>query len=149
MVTRSTASLSQPEQESPGWRRSRLTPNFEHDHIDTTDLDDGPTPGGSLHLTNPDRSDRLLLEDNPSIRVGPSMTRRIFRAVAAFSLLVLIGVGVMFAWRSYGGDLAMVKGWGPSLAELLPTSKNKSAAPPVGAEIQQQLKSMAADLAAL
>jgi TolA-binding protein len=77
------------------------------------------------------------------------MTRRIFRAVAAFSLLILIGVGVMFAWRSYGGDLAMVKGWGPSLAELLPTATNKSAAPPVGAEIQQQLKSMAAELAAL
>jgi hypothetical protein len=117
--------------------------------MDATDLDTGHEPGGPLHLMNPDRSDRLFLDDNPSIRVGPSITRRIFRAVAGLSFLVLVGVGGAVAWRSYGGDLAMVKAWAPSPAESLPTSTTKPAAPPVGAEIQQQLKSVAADLAAL
>jgi chemotaxis protein histidine kinase CheA len=155
MVRRSTASFSEPGQELPG-RHDQLTSNFEHhesnfehNDMDATDLDTGREPGGPLHLMNPDRSDRLFLEDNPSIRVGPSITRRIFRGLAALAFLVLVGVGGAVAWRSSGGDLAMVKAWAPSLAELLSTSTSKPAAAPVGPEIQQQLKSMAADLAAL
>jgi len=147
MVTRSTASFSEPEHESAGRRRNGLTPNFEHDAVDATDLAGGPAPGSPLHLINP--ADRLFFEDNPSIMVGPSMTRRVFRAVAVFSLPILIGVGGTFAWRSYDGGLAMIKTWAPSLAGLLPTSTSKSAAAPVAAEIQQQLKSIAADLAVL
>jgi len=79
------------------------------------------------------------------MNVGPSVTGRIVRASAVFSFLVLAGVGGALAWRAYG-DYAtdMIGPW------ALPASISKPAAPPVGfAELQQQLQSIATDLAAL
>jgi hypothetical protein len=145
MVTRPTASFSEPEQESPAWLRAGLASKFERSDIGATDLERRRAQGFPLHLMEPDRSD----QDNASIRIGPSMTRRILRAIAGLVFLVLVGIGGMMAWQSFGGELAMVKAWAPSLAEMLSSSTTKPAAPAVGAEIQQQLKSIAADLAAL
>ena len=67
----------------------------------------------------------------------PSITRRIIRALARFSVAVLIGVGATLAWQSYGGE--MVRAWAPSLDWLAPTSPS--------AELQAQLKPVALDLA--
>jgi TolA-binding protein len=79
------------------------------------------------------------------------ITRRIFRALARFFFAVLIGVGATLAWQSYGDQaMDMVKVWAPSLGEWLPVSTSKPAAPPVtSAEVQQQLKPIATDLAAV
>jgi hypothetical protein len=80
-----------------------------------------------------------------------SITRRIFRALARFFFVVLIGVGATLAWQSYGDQaMDMVRAWDPSLGERLPASTSKPAAPPVtSAEVQQQLKPIATDLAAV
>jgi hypothetical protein len=114
-----------------------------------------------LHRPKLERLDRLFpedaastsLEDDASMNVEeaastslqPSISRRIFRASAVFSFVVLTGVGGALAWRSYG-DYAteMIRAW------ALPTPPSKPAAPPAGAaEIQQQLKSIVIDLAAV
>jgi hypothetical protein len=80
-----------------------------------------------------------------------SITRRIFRALARFFFAVLIGVSATLAWQSYGDQaMDMVRAWDPSLGEWLPASTGKPAAPPVtSAEVQQQLKPIATDLAAV
>jgi hypothetical protein len=80
-----------------------------------------------------------------------SITRRILRALARFFFAVLIGVGATLAWQSYGDQaMDMVRAWDPSLGEWLPASTGKPAAPPVtSAEVQQQLKPIATDLAAV
>src|SRR5215471_16597064 len=79
----------------------------------------------------------------PSAR--PSITRRIIRALGRFSVAVLIGVGVTLGWQSYGGE--MVKAWAPSLGWLLPVSTTAPAPAVTSAELRQQLKPMAIDLA--
>ncbi len=81
----------------------------------------------------------------------PFLARRIFRALARFFFAVLIGVGATLSWQSYGDAATeMVRAWAPSLGWLLPVSTPKPAAPPVtSAELQQQLKPMALDLAIL
>ena len=128
--------------------------------MDAPNLDIARDPRG-LHRPNPGRLDRLFSEDDASVSVEddgsmtveddasttvePSITRRIFRASAVFSFLVLTGIGGALAWRSYG-DYAtdMIR------ASALPAPTSKPAAPPAdAAEIQQQLKSLAIDLAAV
>jgi hypothetical protein len=147
-----------PGQEQPGWQQ-RLRSNFEHNDMDAPNLDIARERRG-LHRLNLDRSGlfseddasmsveddaSMSVEDDASTSVGPSITRRIFRASAVFSFVVLTGVGGALAWRSYG-DYAtdMVRAW------ALPTPTSKPAVPPAGAaEIQQQLKSIAIDLTAV
>jgi len=76
----------------------------------------------------------------------PSSTKRLLRAVARFSVAILIGIGLTLAWQSYGGA---IRTSAPTLASsfgwLLP------AAPPApavtSAELQAQLKPSALDLA--
>jgi hypothetical protein len=116
--------------------------NDDEHHEDTPNLDIEDEPRGPLHLMDPNR---IFLEDNASESFGPSVTKRIFRASAAFSFLVLVGVGGAVAWR-FGGDQAtdMIRAWAP------PGTTSKPTAPPEGfAELQQQLKSIAIDLAAV
>ena len=98
-------------------------------------------PSGASH--------RSGLENITSER---SITRRMFRAVFRFFYVALIGVAATLAWQSYGDQaMDMVRAWDPSLAELLPASTNRPTAPPVttSAEIQEQLKPIATDLAAV
>ena len=73
----------------------------------------------------------------------PSIGRRLTRSLVRFFLPVGIGVGGTLAWQSYGGE--MVRAWAPSLGWLLPASPPGPAV--TSAELQQQLKPMAIDLA--
>jgi hypothetical protein len=90
----------------------------------------------------------------------PSFGRRIFRSLARFLIVALIGAGVTLTWQSYGEEAKeiakdMVRAGVPSLAWLLPVSTTKSAptgqVTPVATitspELAQQLKPMAIDLA--
>jgi hypothetical protein len=79
----------------------------------------------------------------------PSVSKRIFRAVARFLFAVLLGVGVTLGWQSYGDRASVaVRAWDPSLSWLLPDSTTGS---PVAAttlpEIAEQLKPISLDLA--
>jgi hypothetical protein len=101
-----------------------------------------------IHSLRPGASQR-----SPSKRYdlseGPSITKRMFRALARFVVAVLIGVGATLAWQSYSDEATeMVRSGVPSIGWLLPDSKIKAFAPAVtSAELQQQLKPMAFDLA--
>ena len=109
-------------------------------------------------LREPRGRSRLFLEDDPSISVEdgpptsveydatmPSVTKWTpsASAVFVFLFLVLAGVGGALAWRYYGGQATDMIG-----ARAVPGATNKPTAPPEGfAELQQQLKSIATDLA--
>ncbi|MFY9838282.1 MAG: hypothetical protein WAK55_17790, partial [Xanthobacteraceae bacterium] len=88
----------------------------------------------------------MSLEDDASMSVMPSATKRIFRASAVFLFvfLVLAGVGGALAWRSYG-DRAT------NMISALPTTTTKPDDSPEASlqELQQQLTSIATDLAAV
>jgi hypothetical protein len=62
-----------------------------------------------------------------------------------FLFVVMLGAGSALAWRSYGDQaMDMIRAW------ALPTAMSKPTAPPEGfAELQQQLKSLTVDLAAV
>jgi hypothetical protein len=108
----------------------------------------------NLDTVEPRGRSRLFLEDDPPISVEddprasveydapitvtPSDIKRTPSAsvVFVFLFLVLAGVGGALAWRYYGGQAT--------------GATNKPTAPPEGfAELQQQLKSIATDLAAV
>jgi hypothetical protein len=104
---------------------------------------------------------RLFLENDPPISVEdgpptsveydasmPSVTKWTpsASAVFVFLFLVLAGVGGALAWRYYGGQATDMIGTPGALLG----ATNKPTAPPEGfAELQQQLKSIATDLAAV
>ena len=110
--------------------------------------------------TEPHGRSRPFLEDDPPISVAdgpptsgeydapmPSVTKWTpsASAVFVFLFLVLTGVSGALAWRYYGGQATDMIG-----VRALPDATNKPTAPPEGfAELQQQLKSIATDLAAV
>ena len=112
-------------------------------------------------LREPHGRPHLFLEDDPPISVEdgpptgveydasmPSVTKWTpsASAVFVFLFLVLAGVGGALAWRYYGGQATDMIG----TPGALPGATNKPTAPPEGfAELQQQLKSIATDLAAV
>ena len=75
--------------------------------------------------------------------VRPSTTRRMFRALVRYSVVLLVGIGATLAWQSYGAE--MVRAWVPSLGWLLPPPPSGPAV--TSAELQAQLKPVALDLA--
>ena len=89
----------------------------------------------------------VSVEDDASITVGPSVTKRIFSASAVFLFVfvVVASVGGALAWRSYGDQATdMIRAW------ALPGATSKPTAPPEAfADLQQRLKSIASDLAAV
>src|SRR5215472_19354999 len=88
------------------------------------------------------------VEYDAPISVMPSVTKWTpsASAVFVFLFLVLAGVGGALAWRYYGGQATDMIG----TSGALPGATNKPTAPPEGfAELQQQLKSIATDLAAV
>jgi hypothetical protein len=110
-------------------------------------ISDAPTLNAEdrLHWRIPPASDRSEFKNN--LTSESSITKQIFRAVFRFFFVALIGVGATLAWQSYGGQATA---WAPSLGALLPAPTSKPAAPPVtSAELQQQLKPVATDLATL
>jgi hypothetical protein len=87
------------------------------------------------------------VEYDAPISVMPSVTKWTpsASAVFVFLFLVIACVGGALAWRYYGGQAADMIGAGAP-----PAATNKPTAPPEGfAELQQQLKSIAADLSAV
>jgi hypothetical protein len=132
-------------------------PPYVGDRMQAHDLD---APNLDTVLEPRGRS-RLFLEDDPPISVEdgpptgveydtsmPSVTKWTpsASAVFVFLFLVLAGVGGALAWRYYGGQATDVIG----TPGALPGATNKPTAPPEGfAELQQQLKSIATDLAAV
>ena len=87
------------------------------------------------------------VEYDAPISVRPSVTKWTpsASAVFVFLFLVLAGTGGALAWRYYGGQATDMTGAGAT-----PGATNKTTAPPEGfAELQQQLKSIAADLSAV
>ena len=87
------------------------------------------------------------VEYDAPISVTPSVTKWTpsASAVFVFLFLVLAGTGGALAWQYYGGQATDMTGAGAT-----PGATNKTTAPPEGfAELQQQLKSIAADLSAV
>ena len=81
---------------------------------------------------------------------GPSTARRITRAFARYFFAVLVGVAAALGWQYYGDDaMEMVRARDPWLGWMLPVSTTKPPAPVTSAEVQQQLKPMAVDIALL
>jgi hypothetical protein len=79
----------------------------------------------------------------------PSIANRMIRSASRFLATVLIGIGLTLAWHSYPEQVnEMVATWAPPLASLLPAQSPKtSAEPAVSAELAQQIKLIAVDLA--
>ena len=84
------------------------------------------------------------------------IARRISRAIVRYSIVFLTGIGATLAWQSYSDEaIEMVRMEVPSVAWLLPDSTAKlppdgqtsAAAVVPSAEVVQQLKPMAVDLA--
>jgi len=117
----------------------------DHD-LDAPNLDTMPEPHGRSRLFLED-DPPILVEDDASMSVGPSPTNRPSTASAVFLFVFVVAAGVTgaLAWRSYGDQaMDMIRTWARSSATSRPT------APPEGfAELQQQLKSLTVDLAAV
>jgi hypothetical protein len=116
-----------------------------HD-LDAPNLDTVREPHGRSHLFLED-DPPMGVEDDVSMSVRPSVIKRTSSASAVFLFLfvVLAGVGGALAWRYYGDQATdMIRAW------ALPGATSKPTAPPEGfPELEQQLKSIAIDLAAV
>jgi hypothetical protein len=78
----------------------------------------------------------------------PSIGRRIFRNIARFFFVVLIGVSITLAWQSYREEAKeVVRTWVPPLGWLLPPTMKLAASAEAPPELGQQLKPIALDLA--
>jgi hypothetical protein len=117
----------------------------DHD-LDAPNLDTVREPHCRLRLFLED-DPSMSVEDDAAMSISPSVIKRTFSASAVFLFLfvVLAGVGGALAWRSYGDQATdMIRAW------ALPGTTSNPTAPPEGfAELQQQLKSIAIDLAAV
>ncbi len=106
-------------------------------------------------VREPHGRSRLFLEDDPAMSVEdddfatvtPLVTNRASRrsTVFLFLFLVVLGSGGALAWWFYGDQATdIIRAW------ALPGATSKPTARPEGfAELQQQLKSLAVDLAAV
>jgi hypothetical protein len=124
----------------------------DHD-LDAPNLDTVRGPHGRSHPFLEDYHPPMSVEDDAPMSVEddasmsgtPWVTKQPSRASAVllFLFVVVVGTGGAFAWRYYG-DQAM------DVIRTLPGATSKPTAPPEGfAELQQQLKSIAVDLAAV
>src|SRR5262245_34326741 len=116
---------------------------------DFASVPEWPKPGPSNIQNWPKPGPSNIQNNQRRLSIG----RRMSRACARYSIVLLIGIGATLAWQSYGDvSMEMVRTEAPSLAWLLPVSKVKppskeSVAAAVTAELVQQLKPMALDLA--
>jgi hypothetical protein len=119
---------------------------MQDDDLDAPNLDTVHMPYGRSRLFLEDNPP-MSVEDDASMSVRPLVTERTSRvsAVFLFVFVVVVGTGGALAWRFYGDQATdMIRGW------ALPGATSEPTAPPEGfAELQQQLKSVAADLAAV
>src|SRR6516164_5001602 len=114
------------------------------DDVRQRDFNGEHAPSNGVGRLEPGRRYRSSGFRNAQVRsAAPSIGRRLTRTFVRFFLPVVIGVGGTLAWQSYGGE--MVRAWAPSLGWLVPGSPPGPAV--TSAELQQQLKPMAIDLA--
>ena len=107
----------------------------EHD-LDAPNLDTAREPHGRSRLFLED-DPPMSVEDDTSISTRPSDNKRRVSAVFLFMFVVVVGTGGALSWRYYSDQATA-------------GATSKPTAPPQGfAELQQQLKSLAADLAAV
>ena len=108
------------------------------------DFDDEYAPSNGVGRLKPAKPYRSSGFENAQFRSDrPSIGTRLTRSLVRFFVLVFIGVGGTLTWQYYGGEI--VRAWAPSLDWLLPASPPAPAV--TFAELQQQLKPMAIDLA--
>jgi uncharacterized iron-regulated membrane protein len=123
---------------------STVHDEFPQRDVDASDLDAERASSNRIHRLRPDSAYRSSGFKNAQVRSDrPSVSRRLTRSLASYSIVGLLGVGATLAWQSYGGE--MVRAWAPSLGWLLPASQPGPAV--TSAELQQQLKPMAIDIA--
>ena len=92
------------------------------------------------------RSSRF--ESDRLVSKSPSIGKRLLRAILRFSIAILIGVVGTLSWQSYGDEVQdAVRTWAPSLGWLIPPATTKSATANASAELAEQLKPIALDLA--
>ena len=118
------------------------SPPLSHDHPEH-DIDGSDRDADRVHGLSGTSRRAAGFKSNRLTSARPSTTRRVFRALARFTVAVLVGVGGTLVWQAYGGET--VRAWAPSLGWLLP-------APPPGPavtspELQAALKPTALDLA--
>ena len=126
-----------------------LNDDYAERDVDASDLDAERASPNRVHGLRPDKPYRSSGFKSPQIRRdGPTLSRRLTRSVTRFFLAIFIGVAGTLAWQCADEVTEFVRTWVPSLGWLLPVSTTKAAVPPVtSAELQQQLKPMAIDLA--
>jgi hypothetical protein len=118
--------------------------------VDMSDPASERTSSDRVRWVRPATTHRSDFKSHPVTSDRRSTARRIVRAAARFLLAVLIGIGATLGWQFYGDQaMEMVRAWDPSLDRLLPASVAKPVAPVTSAEVQQQLKPMAIDIALL
>ena len=113
------------------------------DDVRQRDFNGEHAPSNGVDRLKPGRPYRSGFKNAQFRSDTPSIGRRLIRSLVRFFLPVVIGVGGTLAWQSYGGE--MVRAWAPSLGWLVPASPPGPAV--TSAELQQQLKPMAIDLA--
>jgi hypothetical protein len=137
-----SSSEQNAERSLPSWLGDSMQ---DHD-LDAPNLETVREPHGRSRLFLED-DPPMSVEDDGSMSVMPSVTKRTSRASAVFLFVfvVVIGTGGALAWRFYGDQVTdMIRAW------ALPGATSKLTGPPEGfADLQQQLKSIAADLAAV
>ncbi len=126
-----------------------LNDDYPERDVDASDLDAERASSNRVHRLRPGTAYRSSGFTNAQFGSDrPSISRRLTRKLTRFFLAVLMGVGGTLAWQ-HGDEVAeFVRTWAPSLGWLLPVSTTKAPGPAVtSAELQQQLKPMAIDLA--
>jgi hypothetical protein len=126
-----------------------LNDRYRERDVDADDVNADFDTSDRVHSLRPGASRPPGARNDLFTSERPSLTKRMFRALARFFVAVLIGVGATLGWQSYGDEATeMVRSGVPSIGWLLPNSNIKTFAPAItSAELQQQLKPMASDLA--
>ena len=105
------------------------------------DSSQAPSNGGRQKPGGPYRSSGRNLQFRSD---QPPMSTRVARSVALLLVAVLVGVGGTLASQSYRDEITQVF---PPLGWLSPVSTMKAPAPVTTADLQEQLKPVAIDLA--
>jgi hypothetical protein len=130
---------------------SPLNDEYPQRDVEASDLDAGHASSDRVHRLRPGTAYRSSGFKNTQFRTDkPSISRRVTRSLARFFLVAFIGVGGTLAWQSYGDEaIEIVRAWDPSLNWLLPAPVAKLPTPVTSAELQEQLRPMALDIALL
>lgn len=106
-----------------------------------------------LRWTRSEAQRGAYVDSNRWARKKPSLVRRMMYAATRFVVAVLIGVAATLAWQAYGHEArARLATMDPSLAWLIPppaAQPSPAAAALSSADLAQQLKPMAAEIAAI